>query len=68
MADLLVVDEREVTEQATAERPTRLASGFSYVAVNGTLVLDGSEHTGETPGQAIRASARVAVEAVEGAA
>jgi N-acyl-D-amino-acid deacylase len=62
MADLVVFDEREVTERATEERPTQLAIGFSYVAVNGTLVLDDGEHTGATPGQAIRASARVAVE------
>jgi hypothetical protein len=37
-----------------AREPGRLASGFSYVAVNGTLVLDEGRHTGATPGRALR--------------
>jgi len=53
-ADVVVFDERTVTEHATYAEPTRLASGFSYVAVNGTLVLDGGRHTGATPGRALR--------------
>jgi hypothetical protein len=32
----------------------QLATGVSYVAVNGTLVLDGGRHTGATPGRALR--------------
>jgi predicted dehydrogenase len=47
-------------ENATAAEPRRLASGFSYVAVNGTLVLDQGQHTGATPGQALRHSGVVA--------
>lgn len=53
-ADLVVFDERAVTEHATFEQPRQLASGFSYVAVNGTLVLDGGRHTGATPGVGVR--------------
>jgi N-acyl-D-amino-acid deacylase len=53
-ADLVVFDERTVTENATFEAPRQLASGFSYVAVNGTLVLDQGRHTGATPGRALR--------------
>ncbi|MCC7370935.1 MAG: D-aminoacylase [Chloroflexi bacterium] len=53
-ADIVVFDERTVTEHATFEQPRQLASGFSYVAVNGTLVLDGGQHTGATPGHAVR--------------
>ncbi len=53
-ADLVVFDEQAVTERATFEAPKQLATGFSYVAVNGTLVLDGSTHTGATPGRALR--------------
>jgi N-acyl-D-amino-acid deacylase len=53
-ADLGVFDERTVMENATAEEPRRLASGFSHVAVNGTLVLDEGQHTGATPGHALR--------------
>ncbi|MGE3272817.1 MAG: amidohydrolase family protein [Chloroflexota bacterium] len=53
-ADLVVFDEQTVTEHATFEQPRQLASGFSYVAVNGTLVLDNGSHTGATPGRAVR--------------
>ena len=53
-ADLVVFDEQAITENATFEQPRQLASGFSYVAVNGTLVLDGGQHTGATPGRAVR--------------
>ena len=53
-ADLVVFDERAVTERATFEQPRQLASGFSYVAVNGTLVLDNGRHTGATSGRALR--------------
>lgn len=53
-ADLVVFDEQTVRENATFEQPRQLASGFSYVAVNGTLVLDTGEHTGQTPGRAVR--------------
>jgi N-acyl-D-amino-acid deacylase len=37
-----------------AKEPRRLAGGFSYVAVNGTRVLDEGRHTGATPGRALR--------------
>jgi N-acyl-D-amino-acid deacylase len=53
-ADLVAFDERAVMENATSENPRQVASGFSYVAVNGTLVLDDGRHTGATPGQALR--------------
>jgi N-acyl-D-amino-acid deacylase len=53
-ADLVVFDPDAVTERATFEQPRQLATGFSYVAVNGTLVLDGGRHTGATPGKALR--------------
>jgi N-acyl-D-amino-acid deacylase len=53
-ADLVAFDPQTVTENATFEEPRRLASGFSHVAVNGTLVLDDGQHTGATPGHALR--------------
>ena len=55
MADVVVFDDAAVTEQATDEQPRQLARGFSYVAVNGALVLDAGQHTGATPGRALRA-------------
>jgi N-acyl-D-amino-acid deacylase len=53
-ADFVAFDEHAVAENATSEEPRRLASGFSHVVVNGTLVLDRGQHTGATPGQALR--------------
>jgi N-acyl-D-amino-acid deacylase len=53
-ADVVVFDERAVVDNATYAEPRRVASGFSYVAVNGTLVLDAGRHTGATPGRALR--------------
>ena len=57
-ADLVVFDPDAVVERATYARPRQCASGFAYVAVNGTLVLDDGRHTGATPGQALRHGGR----------
>jgi N-acyl-D-amino-acid deacylase len=53
-ADLVVFDPQTVTERATWEQPRQLASGFSYVLVNGEPVLADGQHTGATPGRALR--------------
>jgi N-acyl-D-amino-acid deacylase len=53
-ADVVVFDEDTITENATYPEPLQLASGVSYVAVNGTLILDQCRHTGATPGRALR--------------
>ncbi|HZO27119.1 MAG TPA: D-aminoacylase [Chloroflexota bacterium] len=53
-ADLVVFDEQTIAEHATYPEPMQLATGVSYVAVNGTLVLDAGRHTGATPGRALR--------------
>jgi N-acyl-D-amino-acid deacylase len=53
-ADVVVFDERTIAENATYDEPMRRATGVSYLTVNGTLVLDGGEHTGATPGRALR--------------
>jgi N-acyl-D-aspartate/D-glutamate deacylase len=53
-ADIVVFDDQTIAEHATYPEPMQLASGVSYVAVNGTLVLDGGRHTGATPGRALR--------------
>lgn len=53
-ADIAVFDPAEVRDLATFEKPHQLAVGVQYVLVNGTLVLDGGQHTGATPGQFVR--------------
>ncbi|MFN8525583.1 MAG: D-aminoacylase [Chloroflexota bacterium] len=56
-ADLVCFNPDTVTEHATFERPCQTASGFSHVAVNGALVISGGQHTGATPGRAVRLGA-----------
>jgi N-acyl-D-amino-acid deacylase len=53
-ADIVVFDPQEVKDEATFTDPHRFASGIPYVIVNGAIVVDGSNHTGATPGRALR--------------
>jgi N-acyl-D-amino-acid deacylase len=53
-ADLVIFDEREVTDRATFERPHQYAAGFDYVIVNGVAVVDGGRLTEARPGVALR--------------
>jgi N-acyl-D-amino-acid deacylase len=53
-ADLVVFDPETIADRATYEEPHQYAVGVSHVLVNGRLVLAGGEHTGATPGRALR--------------
>ncbi len=53
-ADVVVFNPETVIDNATYENPTRLASGISYVIVNGQLVISEGKLTGARPGRAIR--------------
>ena len=53
-ADIVIFDEAEVGTQATFENPKIYPSGIEYVLVNGEIVIDACEHTGKTPGVALR--------------
>lgn len=53
-ADLAVLDPERVTDKATHEEPTKYPEGIEYVFVNGRLVVDKGEHTGELPGKVLR--------------
>lgn len=53
-ADLVIFDEKTVSDKATFEAPHQYAVGFTNVIVNGRLVFDGSKMTGTRTGQAIR--------------
>jgi N-acyl-D-aspartate/D-glutamate deacylase len=54
IADLVVFDPATVRSNATYDEPRRYPTGIEHVVVNGTLVVDGGEHTGATPGRALR--------------
>lgn len=53
-ADLLVFDDQTLRDLATYDNPRRYPEGVSFVAVNGTLVIEEGEPTGATPGRVLR--------------
>ena len=53
-ADLVALDPGTVADTATFEAPHSYPVGIPHVAVNGTLVIENGEFTGETPGRVIR--------------
>lgn len=52
-ADVTVFDPDEVAGTNSFENPKSYPVGIPYVVVNGTLVIEGGEHTGARPGQVI---------------
>ena len=53
-ADIVVLDPATVRENATYDDPHHYATGFAFVLVNGTVVVEQDKHTGARPGQALR--------------
>ena len=53
-ADVVVFDPATVADRSTFEQPHRYSVGERDVFVNGTQVLKDGEHSGATPGRAVR--------------
>ncbi|MBX3031026.1 MAG: amidohydrolase family protein [Chloroflexi bacterium] len=53
-ADIVVFDPATVRATATYEQPRQAPIGIEHVLVDGVSVVDGSRHTGATPGRALR--------------
>lgn len=53
-ADIVVFDPATVRALATYDDPRQFPEGIEYVAVDGSLVVDGGAHTGALPGRALR--------------
>jgi N-acyl-D-aspartate/D-glutamate deacylase len=53
-ADVVVFDPATVRSTATYDQPRSFPEGIPTVIVNGVLVVDGGQHTGATPGRALR--------------
>jgi dihydroorotase/N-acyl-D-amino-acid deacylase len=49
-----VFDPATIIDNSTYEQPQQLASGISYVIVNGVPVVDGGKVTAALPGRALR--------------
>ena len=52
-ADVVVLDYANLDDGATDSQPFAYAKGVEHVIVNGTMVIDYSEHTGERPGRSL---------------
>ena len=55
-ADLTVFNPETVIDKATFQNPHQYPEGIKYVLVNGQLVIENSEHTGDLPGKVLRGS------------
>ena len=53
-ADIVVFDEDRVIDKATWIEPHQYPVGIEYVIVNGKVVIDRGEHTGNLPGRVLR--------------
>ncbi|MFZ2446694.1 MAG: D-aminoacylase [Syntrophobacteraceae bacterium] len=53
-ADVVVFDPEKFSDVATYEDPHRYAVGMRHVFVNGVQVLKDGDHTGATPGRALK--------------
>ena len=53
-ADITVFDPTTIIDRATFEQPSQLATGVSYVFVNGVSVVDNGRVTAALPGRALR--------------
>lgn len=52
-ADIVIFDDKGVSDRATFARPHQYSEGFRYVLVNGKIVIDNGEHIKATPGRAL---------------
>ena len=53
-ADVVVFDPNRITDRATFSSPKQYPDGINYVLVNGHVVIDRGNHTGERPGVVLR--------------
>ena len=53
-ADVVIFDPNTIQDHATYEDPHQYSTGVRDVFVNGVAVLRNGEHTGKTPGRALR--------------
>ena len=57
-ADVIVFDPRTVSDRATYEQPTLLATGMRYVLVNGTVAVSEGSYTGALAGRPLPRAVR----------
>lgn len=52
-ADIVIFDEKEVTDVSTFVKPHAYSKGFHFVIVNGVLTVENEKHTGMRAGKAL---------------
>jgi N-acyl-D-amino-acid deacylase len=52
-ADVVVFDPDTVADTATYDNPKQYPKGIDYVLVNGSVVVEGGQHTGARPGKVV---------------
>lgn len=55
-ADITIFDPERISDRATYLDPFQYPIGIEHVIVNGTIVVEGAEHTGARPGRALRSA------------
>ncbi|MFB0518955.1 MAG: amidohydrolase family protein, partial [Acidobacteriota bacterium] len=53
-ADIVIFDPQTISDQATYTDSEQYPAGIDYVIVNGKIVVDHGEHTGELPGKTLK--------------
>src|SRR5262249_53923654 len=53
-ADIVIFDEKTITDRATYQQPKQYAEGIAYALVNGQIVIDKGTHNGARPGRILR--------------
>lgn len=54
IADIAIIDAERFMANASYESPTELSEGVAFLLVNGVIVIDNNNYTGELPGQVLR--------------
>lgn len=54
LADVIVFDDKTLTDRSTYEQPEILATGMKYVVVNGKLVVDDGKYNGALAGRPLK--------------
>jgi len=54
LADIVIFDQERVADLATWKEPHKYPVGIEHVIVNGQVVIENSEHTGQLPGRILR--------------
>ena len=52
-ADITIFDAATIIDKATYTEPFQYPVGIEYVIVNGTIVLQQGQHTGQRPGRTL---------------